>query len=220
VTRWLPAIFGRSDTCQSSLKLSTQTNQLSVLHFVSIWHQVSDAEFSDLISGETMTKFRFFLSLLLFLLLFIAKSQEAFAQTLPAKVRGFLNQSYAGWKLHSGDQICKSRAVVSGDFDGNKKIDYAVMFKKDKSGHIIVFLANRTDYKALVLESSPADDMKNSFLTVARKSESYAPIINGDLYRGRSRKLKTDAIVSGGCESSEYLYIYNKGRFKRVFTSD
>lgn len=166
-----------------------------------------------------MKKSRILFLLPLFILFFIT-SQVTSAQTLPAKVRNSLNQSYSGWKLHSGDPICKSRAVVSGDFDGNKKTDYAVMFKKGRSGYIVAFLANGTDYKAVVLESSSASDMKNSFLTVARKGQSYAGIINDNLDRGATQKLKTDAPVSGGCESSEYLYVYSNGRFKQVFTSD
>jgi hypothetical protein len=154
---------------------------------------------------------------LLIAIMFVSIGFNAQAQTLPAKLKSHLNQTYSGWKLHSGDQICRSRAVVSGDFDGNKKTDYAVMFKKGRSGYIVAFLANGRDYKTHVLESG---DMNNSFLTVARKGQNYAGIINDDLDRGTKQKLKTDAIVSGGCESSEYLYIYSNGRFKQVFTSD
>jgi hypothetical protein len=147
-------------------------------------------------------------------------SQETSAQTLPAKIRKLLDQSYSGWKLHSGDPICKSRAIISGDFDGNKKTDFAIMLKKGRSGYIIAFLANRTDYKAVILENNAANDMKNSFLTVALKGQNYAGIINDDLDRGQTQKKKTDAPVSGGCEASAYLYVYNNGRFKQVFTSD
>ena len=167
-----------------------------------------------------MIQIHIYLALLFLLMLLIVSSQTTFAQTLPAKISNSLNQSYSGWKLHSGDPICKSRAVVSGDFDGNKKTDYAVMFKKGRSVYIVAFLANGADYKAVVLESGSASDMKNSFLTIARKGQSYAGIINEDLDRGPTQRLKTDAIVSGGCESSEYLYIYSNGRFKQVFTTD
>lgn len=156
----------------------------------------------------------------LFGLLFAAVIQTAFGQTLPAKVKSGLNKNHSGWKLHSGDSICKSRAVVAGDFDGNGKTDYAVMFKRARIGYIVAFLADRTDYKAVILESGAAGDMENSYLSVARKGQSYAGIADDDSSKGAARKLKTDAPVSGTCESSEYLYVYGNGKFKQVFTSD
>ena len=156
----------------------------------------------------------------LLILCFAAVRPTAFAQTLPAKIKSDLNKSYSGWKLHSGDPTCQSRAVVSGDFDGNNKTDYAVMFKKGRSGYIVAFLANATNYTAAVLESSAAGEMQNSYLTVTKKGESYAGIVNDKMDKAAARKLKTDAVVSGTCEASEYLYVYSNGKFKQVFTSD
>jgi len=104
-----------------------------------------------------------------------------------------------------------------GDFDGNGKLDYAVMFKKGRAYYIAAFLASGAAFRQVLLES---DASANSFLALARKGERYAPIINDDLDRDPVQELKADAPVSGGCESSSYLYIYANGRFKRVFTSD
>lgn len=163
---------------------------------------------------------RILLLLSLFILFFAAAHQTTRAQTLPAKVKIKLNKSYAGWRLHAGDPTCQSRAVVSGDFDGNKKTDYAVMFKKGRLGYIVAFLAAGADYRALVLESGAADDMNYSYLKIARKGESYAGVVNENLDRAAAKRLKTDAPVGGTCEASEYFYVYGNGKFKQVFTSD
>lgn len=140
-------------------------------------------------------------------------------QTLPAKIRALLDKSYSGWKLNPGDKICDSKPFVSGDFDGNNKTDYAVMFTSGRKGYIIAFLATATSYKTIILETNSASAMKGSFLSISRKGEEYDQIINENFDR-KTHKLKTDAPVSGGCESSAYLYVYNKGKFERAFVSD
>ena len=163
---------------------------------------------------------RLFFLLTLYGLFFAVAHQTIQAQALPAGVKTKLNKSYTGWRLHSGDPVCQSRAVMSGDFDGNGKTDYAVMFKKGHLGYIIAFLAAGADYKVVVLESGAADDMKHSYLSVAKKGESYAGVIDGDFDKAETKKLKTDVPVGGTCEASEYFYVYGNGKFKQVFTSD
>jgi hypothetical protein len=138
---------------------------------------------------------------------------------LPSTIRNLLNKNYAGWKLNQGVKNCASRPVVSGDFDGNGKIDYAVMFTTRSKGFIVAFLATGISYKALILETNSASNMKDYFLALAQKGEEYAEIINDNFDRV-TRQTLTDAPVSGLCESSAYLYIYEKGIFKRAFVSD
>lgn len=158
----------------------------------------------------------------LFPLLFLAASQKTSAQTLPAKVKSYLNKSYSGWKLSSVTDGCGSsysNSVVSGDFNGDKKTDYAVKFIKGRRGYILAFVSSGSNYKTHTLESGSTSDIKNQGLGIARKGETYGEIINDDFDRV-NRRLQNDAPAGGTCEASAYFYIYKNGAFKRAFTSD
>ncbi len=149
----------------------------------------------------------------LLIMLLIAASQTTFAQTLPVKIRSHLDKSYSGWKLSAGDPICNSRAVVAGDFNGDKKTDYAVMFHRgqnDNGGYVVAFTSQKTDYEPYQLENITANDLSRSFLAVGRKGTEHS---NG-------QKLPFDAPAGGTCEASSYFWIYGNGAFKQVFTSD
>lgn len=162
----------------------------------------------------------FLLSLLVFLTLFLT-SITLQAQTLPAKALSHLKQNYSGYKLYSGDRNCKSRAVVSGNFNADGKRDYAVMFKKGRSGYVIAFLSKGTNYKAYVLDSGSASDLDGTFLSIGQKGTRYAEIV-GDVTDNRrvKQRLQYDAPEGGSCESSSYFYVYSNGTFRRAFTSD
>jgi hypothetical protein len=158
----------------------------------------------------------------LLILFFVRAGGETFGQTLPQKVRSYLDGNYAGWKLSSladgcGPEFNKSK--VSGDFNGDKKTDYAVKFIKGRKGYIVAFVSSGADYKPHVLESGSTADMKNQGLAIARRGERYGEIINDNFDRV-TRRLQNDAPVGGTCESSSYFYVYRNGAFKRAFTSD
>ncbi len=128
-----------------------------------------------------MTKSQIFFSFRLFFVLLVVASQTTFAQTLPAKVKSYLDKNYLGWKQTSVATDCYSdfsRAIVAGDFDGDKKRDYAVKFIKGRKGYIIAFLERKTNYEAHVLESDSAAGIKNTGLSIARKGEKYP--VGGD----------------------------------------
>jgi hypothetical protein len=159
---------------------------------------------------------------ILTLLFLLTLPLMANAQTLPAKVKSYLNQNYKGWKLTGKTDGCGaefSKSAVSGDFDGNRKSDYAIKFIAGKRGYIIAFLNQGTNYKPVILENETAKGIINQGLSIARKGETYGEIVNDDFDRV-TRRLANDAPVGGTCESSAYLYIYRNGNFKRAFTSD
>lgn len=161
--------------------------------------------------------------LLLFLLLpLVAASRTTSAQTLPAKAANYLDKSYPGWKLSSVADGCGaefSKSKVSGDFNGDKKTDYAVKFLKGRKGYIVAFVSRGSDYKPIILESSTVEEIKYQGLGVAKKGETYDEIIN-DNSDGAGRRLQNDAPVGGTCESLSYFYIYKNGAFRRAFASD
>ncbi|MFN0140728.1 MAG: hypothetical protein ACKVQW_11670 [Pyrinomonadaceae bacterium] len=147
--------------------------------------------------------------------IFVLDSAAVQGQVLPTKVRSYLKEKYPGYKLDRGDPICKSRAVVSGNFNGDSKRDYAVMFNKGRSPYVIAFLSQGTNYKAHILEGGSA----SSILYVERKGEKYAEIV-GNTDERVTRRLKYDAPGGGSCESATFIWIYHNGRFRQAWTSD
>jgi hypothetical protein len=159
---------------------------------------------------------------LVFSLLFFVTSQAISAQTFPTKVKNYLDKRYSGWKLSAVTDGCGadfSKSKVSGDFNGDKKTDYAVKFLKGSKYYIVAFVSIGSNFKPIVLESGSAKEAKYQGLSISHKGEMYGEIINEDFDR-TNRRLQNDAPVGGTCESSAYLYIYKNGAFKRAFTSD
>ena len=160
-----------------------------------------------------LSRILFLFSLLV--LLFIVASQTTSAQTLPAKVKSYLDKNYSGWKMSGNDRNCAEtkRFVATGDFNGDKKTDYAVKFVKGRTGYILAFVSQRTDYKAHVLESAPASEMKFTVLDVERKGKKYP--IGGDIPDLIYGKLPNDAPYTIPCESDAVaFYVYKNGRFQ------
>lgn len=84
----------------------------------------------------------FFISVMLF----AACVGVSNAQTLPALAVKYLNSNYPGWKLYtlprnSGCLAGFRRAVVSGDFDGNRKVDYVARITQKRSGYLIALMS-------------------------------------------------------------------------------
>ena len=162
-----------------------------------------------------MNQLRIFLTLLFLLTLLIVNSQMTFAQTLPAKVRSYLNKNYSGWKQTSVAKLCSSdfsKAIIAGDFDGDKKRDYAVKFTKGRKGYIIAFLERKTNYEAHILESDTAAGIKSTGLSIDRKGEKYP--IGGDYPDLIYGRLPNDAPMIGPCASHAGYYVYKNGRFQ------
>jgi len=147
--------------------------------------------------------------------MFVIFSQVSYAQTLPAKVKNYLDKNYSGWKMSGNDRICSEtkRFVATGDFNGDKKTDYAVKFVKGRTGYILAFVFQKTDYKAHVLESAPASEMKSTILDVERKGKKYP--IGGDFPDSIYGKLPNDAPYTIACQSDAVMfYVYKNGRFQ------
>jgi hypothetical protein len=179
-----------------------------------------------------MTKSRIFFSFLLFVLLLAGYSQPTSAQTLPEKARTFLDQKYPGWKLYLETPSCKTQAVkiqavVSGDFDGNKKTDYAVYFQREGIPRSVAFLSDGKEYKAIDVPRMP-NSAWGQMLTVTPKGLSYAALESseeGQPKLVRDQKLKTDTLTlercgRGGRSGGRIFYVYSDGEFRGVLPVD
>lgn len=142
--------------------------------------------------------------------LFVFMTQAGFAQTLPTEIKGHLNKNYKGWKLQKDECYPDSpgKAVVTGNFNGDKKPDYAVKIVRGKKGFIIAFLARKQGYQAFVLHDTSAKDVKSLSLDVWKKGGRYE-LGDQNIY------LRHDAPSDFRCESdSGGIHLYRNGRFK------
>ncbi len=136
----------------------------------------------------------------------------ALAQTLPAKVKKYLNKSYRGWKLSAKAVGC-SASTVRGDFDSDRKTDYAIKILKGNKGYILAFLERKNSYEAHVLQRMSASELKNTALGIYRKGDTWA---TGDMGDENSALilLKNDAPFDGPCESDAIgIHVYQNGSF-------
>lgn len=146
---------------------------------------------------------------LLFISLIAFAIQTNFAQTLPSQIKGYLNKNYKGWKLQNDtcDPNSPGKAVVSGNFNGDKNLDYAVKFVRGKKGFIIVFLARQKDYKAFILHNTDAENVKTLSLDVWKKGERFE-------LGGQNVYLRYDAPSDFRCESDAGgIHLYRNGKF-------
>ena len=132
------------------------------------------------------------------------------AQTLPAKIKTYLNKNYKGWKLSPSKEGCgeeTNNGVVNGNFNADKKLDYAVKITRGKKGYIIAFLAQKQNYKAFILHNYSAEEANTQSLTTYKKGEIFK-------YNEKSIRLNFDAPTDYFCESDVGgIHLYQNGKF-------
>jgi len=137
------------------------------------------------------------------------------AQTLPVKIKSYLNKNYSGWKISPTPSYCgDGKSVVSGDFNGDRKIDYAAKIFKGKKGYIIAFLARGTDYTPHLFHSLTAAETKETALIVYRKGEKYYTELGEE---SSAMTLKTDAPYDSPCQSDAGgIHLFRNGKFEAL----
>lgn len=142
------------------------------------------------------------------------RQSEKKNKTLPKFIKNHLDRLYKGWKLSPTEKDCAASAedvnngIVEGNFNGDKKPDYAVKFTRGKRSYIIAFLALTKGYKAFVLHNySDADEVKYLSLGIWEKGKTYET-------EDRSIVLKYDAPSDFRCESDVGgIHLYQNGKF-------
>ena len=145
-------------------------------------------------------------------ILIFSFANAAQAQILPAKVKSYLNKSYAGWKIQPMQSNCGSgKSVVTGDFDNDRKTDYAVKIERGRRGYIVAFVARKNDYAPFVLYNLPAAELKDITLIIYRKGEKYYHEMGEE---SSAITLKADALYDVPCESDNgSLHVFRNGKF-------
>jgi hypothetical protein len=150
----------------------------------------------------------------IFILIFIFVN-AAHSQTLPAKIRSYLNKNYSGWKIAPTPNYCgDGKSVITGDFDGNAKRDYAIKILRGRKGYIIAFLESKNNYKAFLFHSLSVEETKNTALITYRKGEKYYTELGEE---DSAMTFKTDAPYDGPCESDAGgIHLFRNGKFEAL----
>lgn len=137
------------------------------------------------------------------------------AQTLPAKIKTYLNKNYSGWKISPTPNYCgDGKSVITGDFDGDGKRDYTVKITKGRKGYIVAFLERRNNYQSFLFHSLSAEETKNTALITYRKGEKYYTELGEE---DSAMTLKTDAPYDSPCESDAGgIHLYRNGKFEAL----
>jgi hypothetical protein len=135
------------------------------------------------------------------------------AQTVPAKVKTYLSKNYPNWVITKqwipsayGEPAPDIKAIDKGDFNGDGKLDYAVIITKDDRRYVIALIAAKNSYKAYNLL---ADGWALGIGTVKKGTKISSEHING---RTKSFKLKNDGVGLRDDETGRTYYLEN-GKF-------
>ena len=132
-------------------------------------------------------------------------SAGVLSQRLPAPVKQYLDRNYRGWKL-AGCYGEKSNSVLSGDFDGNGKRDYAIKFIRGKQGFLMAFLDKRMTFAPYYLHIwNDPDEARFSSLILFKK---------GDTEQSGTPILRFDSPADFECDSDVGgVHTYRNGKF-------
>lgn len=143
--------------------------------------------------------------------LVVLMTQTVFAQTLPVKIKSYLDRNYKGWKLSRSEKGCGANVnngIVTGNFNGDKNRDYALKITRGRKGYVIAFLAaGNQGYKPFVLHNTDAGEVKGLSLGVYKKGETYE-------VEDLRVFLRYDAPSDFRCESDVGgIHLYRNGKF-------
>ena len=147
--------------------------------------------------------------MMIFIVAVLFVTQNGFAQTLPAKIKSYLNKNYKGWKPQPDECYMDKpgKAVVSGNFNADRKRDYAVKLVQGEKGFVLAFLAVGQNYKAYVLHETDAEDVRTRTLSIWDKGSRFE-LGDQNVY------VKYDAVSDFRCESDVGgIHLYENGEF-------
>lgn len=120
-------------------------------------------------------------NLILTLILF-AFSPDLPAQELPVKIKSHLDGTFPGWTFSKNAKYCvpggagKSRYLITGDFDNNRKPDYVVKIKTKSKGYIIAYLQETGRYKPYTVYSESSDSVEDCRLELIKTKNKHQPM--------------------------------------------
>jgi len=158
-------------------------------------------------------------------------------EQLPSIVRTELDKRFSGWRFPKVDEGIHRYLrenisadirpeFISGDFDGNGQLDYAVIIEHGVAlgedgnpvGHniyVVAFLKNGDKLKFYMVDDGGMVVDGGVFIALIKKGEK-----GYDYGTDKNFIYKNDAIFSGYFEKGGSSYIYEKGKFRGITTSD
>jgi hypothetical protein len=159
----------------------------------------------------------------------LAMTRANSVRGLPQVIASNLDRRFPGWKLAlpndnlialvnrdrklvTPEQMC----IARGDFDGNGALDYVVHIAVGpalRETRLIVYLRNGSRYWHRTLERG-GPSTGELYVTVAPKGMQ-----DFDYTNDRTIRYRLPTIMFGG-EKGGYSYLYARGRFSRIISSD
>ena len=143
-------------------------------------------------------------------------------QDLPKSAVAMLDRRFPGWKfVDVSPEVRKfvkeelkasSPVVISGDFDGDRRRDYAALIRRIESRYyyLVIFVRRNTRYKMYVIK-----DPGGEYLTLAKKG-----MTDYNYEEQKEITYANDAILTGIFEKGGMSYVYKNGKFISFVSSD
>lgn len=157
--------------------------------------------------------------------------QKEFAEEMPPAIKSSIDKKFPDWKpLDVNEEIwnyikyyvsADARPdIIKGDFDGDKQLDYAVLFRhgtakpytyeyNNDDVHLVVFLNRGNEYRLYELKDP------GEYIMLSESGS-----MGFDFNEKKRFKFKKDGISSGFFEKSGWEYLYEKDGFKRIYSAD
>ena len=151
--------------------------------------------------------------------------------SLPASMKSALDRRFPGWSYLPVEEEVRTFLkeyvseyarpdIIKGDFDGNGLLDYAVLIEERTTlpkkanvemptARLVVFLTKAAGFQIKVL------DPEGSYLGLMRRGDWDYSYDTSEYF-----SYQNDAIFAGIFEKGGTSYVYEKGRFKSIITSD
>lgn len=148
---------------------------------------------------------------------------------LPRPIRAELTADFPGWafaKLSAeyGRSVPRgaSPAWISGDFDGDGRLDYAVQIvdartREDSSQHVLAFLRRGARYRGIPLQAFPPSRV--AYLLRAPRGGERTDF-DADPNGARRIRLKHDALEVIFAEAGALTCLYERTGFRCITTGD
>ncbi len=142
---------------------------------------------------------------------------------LPQQISARLSKDYPGWsfvsKADKDKNVCKGgggRCWITGDYDGNGQVDYAVMIKeptaKGSRTLIIAILAHKEGLKSHLV--TPHVDPTEEFMSTVPKG-----ITDENYETGGTFTTENESIMLAS-EKGNLTYVYLNRGFIRIISGD
>ena len=140
---------------------------------------------------------------------------------LPSAIRIKLDQKFPGWRFEPiSNDVRRSLKeyfsptaqpeFISGDFDGNRQLDYGLLIRQGNKSYIVAFLRKGDSYKFYLVDSNAGN-----YLLLWRKGDQ------GYSYETQKNFIfANDSIEAVISEKAATSYVYENGRFRKVITGD